>query len=74
MLINMLINMYIMHAALTEKGRGCSLHQFLRLIGCQLGSTQQTGGGSLRVLKRVGDRTRQQHGGKQEDKEVSAMS
>lgn len=61
-------------AWLTVEGRGCSLHQFPRLIGCQLSFTQQAGGGPLRVFQRVLYGTRQQRRHKQEEDEGPAAS
>lgn len=61
-------------SALTEKGRGRSLQQLLRLIGCQLLRAQQAAGRSLHVSYRVGERAGQQRRGKQEEEELPAMT
>lgn len=61
-------------AGLTEEGRGCFLHEFLRLIGCQLSSTQQAGGGSLGVLQRVAERTGHEQRHEHEEEEVPAVT
>lgn len=59
--------------ALTVKWCGRPLHQLLGLIGSQLSTTQQAGSSALRVLQRVGHRSREQRGGKQKEEELPAM-
>lgn len=60
--------------ALTVQGCRRPLHQLLGLIGGQLSPTQQAGSSALRVLQRVGDRSREQRRCKQKEEELPAMA